>query len=361
MKHSVGLLLPMSTICNMSKNFEIGLYAGIEQEGVDIGRIEFVKEFIGQGGDKVVEESLDRLFGYHNVDMITGIVSGNVIQSLAEKFENRKKVIINNNLGEHVHIPKKNNEYIFTNSPHFWQQCWLMGKWASKNLGKNYTVAAALYDSGYAFQMMFDFGMREELKDTQLNLAIGSMPQKGESTDIEAILDKVEEVMPEFVFALFCEKEARLFLEGFVKRGLHHKMPVIGLPFLYNAVDVQLEGLTLYTSQISSSKETTILEADQAFASLGLETGRTIARAIEAGGVNDLEKLKNAASKGVSQANQLPVLDKPVAIIKTIFDKENNPKLQVVCEESIDLTNNKFVKELGDTEISSWMNSYLGI
>jgi hypothetical protein len=88
----------------------------------------------------------------------------------------------------------------------------------------------------------------------------------------------IEEYKPDFIFAGFCGAETTLFLNEFIKRGFHHKIKVLGLPYLLAPFAPLDEDITIYTTlpfenapEISSSK---------VFYHLGQQTGEAISKAI---------------------------------------------------------------------------------
>jgi branched-chain amino acid transport system substrate-binding protein len=68
---TIGLLLPLSTILPVNKDFEKGFKEALKQFGCDL-EFELVKEFIGQGGVKLIKKAGDKLSVFDDVDLITG-------------------------------------------------------------------------------------------------------------------------------------------------------------------------------------------------------------------------------------------------------------------------------------------------
>ncbi|MEX6688791.1 ABC transporter substrate-binding protein [Danxiaibacter flavus] len=283
---SVGVLLPSSTILPISKDFEKGLKDGLKLSP-EINA-EIVKEFIGQGSLKQTEEACNKFFNYHDVDIITGIVSSKVMEDLSESFKTRKKSIIINNLGGHIPNVKKINEYIFVNSMHLWQHAFTMGKWGVQTLGKKGMFVSSIYDAGYSFSQMFNMGMTAGDPESKWSFSVTPMPAAGELADISVLFPFIEKYEPDFIFATFCGKETTLFLNEFINRGWHHKIKVTGLPFLTAPFEPLQEHLTVYSTLPVTNKPEYL--AEKAFYDLGYTTGVNIAKAALASDGTDLQK-----------------------------------------------------------------------
>lgn len=349
MEASIGLLLPLSSITRMSKDYEKGLYSGLKKSGIDISKIEFVKEIIGQGGIEQVESALERLIDYHNVDHLTGILSNHVINELAEKFKSSQKDIVVSNLGEHVFFPRNESKFININSMELCKQCWVLGNWAVQQFGKKALIAGALYDSGYAFQMMFDFGMQFNTNDTTIELAICPMPEKGQTSDIDTVINRIKEVQPDFVFSLFCGEEATLFLEKFKVNGLED-IPILGLPFLLELGKVDLKGLKVYTPHHLTSLPSDIdANYSSVFTELGLRSAEKLALKLKG-------RVEGEQDKTIDKAFQVEA-----SVLLNQFEEGNTIKSEVVYEQQADLSKDQHVIELQDAILSGWTNPYLGI
>lgn len=360
MKNSIGMLLPISTITTMGKDFERGFYRGLESAGADLSNIEVVKEFINQGGYHDVESAVNRLFGYHAVDVITGIVSIKTVSALADKFKNKKKVIVASSLGEHLMFPEEHNEYIFINSTHLWHQCRILGKWAATKFGNSYMVASALYDGGYVFQSMFHHGVSSVHKDPHVVYTIGKMPEKGLLTDMDPILDAIEKTRPAYALALFCDREASMFLEGFYSRGLHHDTALIGLPFLLNGISEQMEGLTIFTPYYDYGSEQSAYDYNNIFDQLGFESAQMLASSLQSKAFGHPESFSGSHSSIIMSPND-PVINGPVSINRNVYTKNTGLLTEEMHTENINQSLNVLISEFKGTTYSGWLNSYLCI
>ena len=348
----------------MGKDFEKGLTEGLKMSGVDMNEVELIKELIGQGGDVKVEEALAQLLGYHDVDIVTGITSSFVMTGIAEKFEKGKKLLLNNNLGEQLVQATKLNDYVFLNSTHLYQQCWLLGQWSGSTLGENALVCSALYDVGYSFQLMFDLGVRKEIPEFEIKIETCPMPEPGGLSNLELAFNRIEEVKPDYVFAQFCGEESTMFLEGFVERGFHKNTTLLGLPFLMVPGEKSLEGLKVITPYESFDSDNPDVACDDIFKQLGIESGQVIGAVIQDEEHSDLDALNALVGSEKFRkliATKNPVMNGPVYIVEHEFGANNEITSKVIHSETVSLENEEEYLKLYDMDLSGWMNPYLAI
>ena len=284
----IGLLLPSSTILPIARDFEKGIKQGIASMPHLNIELELIKEFVGQGGLKVTGDACNKLFNYHDVDLITGVLSNRTIQELADRFHNQQVPIVVNNPGAHIPDPAKMNDYIFINSDHLWRHAWSLGYWGVKEFGRNGMFIGSVYEAGYSFSQMFYAGMHAADPQSQWSFAVPPMPPAGDLSNMDVIFPFLEQYQPDFVFAAFCGKEATLFLNEFIARGWHKRTRLTGLPYLLCPFN-EIEGdLTVYTTAAFHDDQD--LATDQAFYRLGIETGQAIIHA--AATVSSRDELK---------------------------------------------------------------------
>lgn len=357
---SIGVLLPSSSIYPIGKQFEKGLKASLAE--IEDVNFELIPEFIGQGELRQLENAIEKLKSYHDVDMIAGWVSNKGLMEVSEKVKGKLPYFINN-LGEHAPNPSKIPENVRLNSINLWQQLWSLGHWAVNDLGKNGMVVGALYDMGYSFSMMLDLGMLEASRDSKWPFAVCPMPEQGQLSDPNMVLDHVEREMPDFLFAAFCGTEATLFLNEFVKRGLHTKIPLLGTPYLLENFDDELkEQLTIYTSLAAQLDLTTDgindswTEPFGAFYQLGRETGLCIKEELNGGQeVQDARGLLNLRPDTAGRGSRVFIIENSYS-----GDKGKISRRVLKEERTIDVSNEALTKALSQTE-ATWLNPYLGI
>ncbi|OEK00314.1 hypothetical protein BFP97_01755 [Roseivirga sp. 4D4] len=357
---SVGVLLPSSSIYPIGKQFEKGIKSELaDLEGIEV---EFIPEFIGQGEVKQLENAIEKLKSYHSVDIITGWVSNKGLMEVSEKVKGNTPYYINN-LGEHTPDPAKIPNNVRLNSIHLWQQLWSLGYWAVKDLGKKGMIVGALYDMGYSFNMMLDQGMLAADKESQWSFAVCPMPEQGQLSDPGKVLDHVEREQPEFLFAAFCGEESTLFLDEFIKRGLHKTIPLLGTPYLLESFSQKVdEPLKIYTTHLSSL-ELSESDMDQewikpydVFHQLGRETGLCIKSQLNGSkSVSDKRGLLNMSVESLGEGNRVYIIENSYSGDKESIERKLLKEVKTTTIQDKDLQQALTLKS------AAWLNPYLGI
>lgn len=371
---SIGVLLPSSTILPMAKDFEIGLRAALNEHiETDEFNIQIVPEFIGQGGKMNVENAINKLFGYNQVDVITGIVSNQIGMEVADKFVKVKKPFLINNIGEHIPDPRLFNQYVFINSTHIWQQVWSLGNWAVKQFGKKGMFVGSVYDAGYAFTSMLKLGMEAADPHVEMPFSIAPMTQQGGASDPKSVFYHLQEFNPDFVLSVFCGEEAKIFQEEYIRLGLNKTKPLLALPFLLQSYDSTENNLEVFTTMMTNSEDVLneldvkSLNSDNPFHALGAETGLILAEAFKIMEDKDLttalSKVKVNAKRGqLNILSHQPGINDEIYLVK---NTHNGDKAQIKREiikklPKITINDDKLVEML-DSPSSGWGNPYLGI
>lgn len=358
---TIGMMLPSSSICPMGKSYYKAFKDALKHKLVDI-EIEYVTEFIGHGSVEKVEHAMDAFLGFHEVDLVAGIVSNHSLKHVAERFKKKRIPMLYSNLGEHFLPTAGLNDYIFCNSAHMWQQTWLMGFYAAKHIGRKGLIYSALYDSGYSFIESFRLGMMAAKPDAQLDIQLVSMPPAGQLSDIEGSIDQVGIEDADFVFALFCGEEATNFLEVFKARGYHHKTKLIGLPFLLENSDENLEGIDVisFSSSIDAVEDHFYKSI---FSQLGNLSGSLIGEAIVAGNGqlnrDKLELVLNNHHLAEFRTTETPQFHVPINILEHHIGIGNEIESNVILKEIVDMSSNEACNTSRNMLASSWINPYL--
>ena len=365
---SVGVIHTNSSILPMSKLFTKALKKIFkEQSDIDV---EVYPEFVGQGGLRQVEEAVSKMINFHDVDVVTGIVSSKVVMDLADKFRDKDILFLPNNLGEQILNPAKVPDNVYLNSPLLWQQLWSLGHWATKKFGNKGMFVGGVYDMAYTFTHMLDLGMRAADPNCKWSFAVSHMPQDGEKlSNPTVVFDYIEEEAPDFLFAAFCGEEATLFLEEYIDRGLHEKVPLVTTPYLLEDFSRKIdEPLSIYTA-LSAGKALTgkdLLEdwatPSGLFSSMGRDSARII---LKAAGSGDITDLPNAFETERGMVNIEPQESGKASQVYIIENKHAGRKAEIkpsIVEKVVSITidNEKIIEGFNNIE-TSWQNPYLGV
>jgi len=373
-KLTIGVLLTNSTILPMAASFNSGLKHGLNGLSAEHDiEVEIVPEFIGQGSTVQVESAVNKLIGFNDSNIITGIISNSVTKELADKFAKHKRPVIINNIGEHLPNPGASNDYVFLNSIHSWQQVWSMGKWAVETFGKKGMLASGLYDSGYSFPIMLQKGMEAADDDASLPFAVAPVPRYKGLADVASVIPQLIEQNPDFVFATFCGEEASMFLTEYVKHGLHKKIPLLGLPFLLESFDSSGESIDIYTT-VSAYRHLSDTDANELgrisldpFRQFGIETGLLIRNAVKSSTNGSLQKvLANIEVDDVRGrldiSSRTTGNNNKVFVIKNSYTgNKEEISTQLVDEIKTIGIDDKVIEEINSQPSSGWFNPYLSI
>ncbi len=296
---TLGVLLPSSSILPMAKRFKSGLKRAAKEVGIE----QMELEFIGNGNPRLVEEVMRKMTEFHEVDAITGIVSNQTLAFCSKVFESAGVPIVVNNLGGHLPELKDLPNNVFINSDHIWQQMWSLGYWGTEKFGSKGMLVGGVYDMAYNFTKAMDLGMKKANPDSKWSLAVTRLPQGVDNlSDPSVVLDYIEKDSPDFLIAAFCGEEARLFMEGFINRKLHQKVPLLGLPYLLRDLSFEPEEAfkvysTTLTMGASQPQEVNWFNGD-VFEALGYESGVLLGASRDGGGVLQLSGIEINSSRG---------------------------------------------------------------
>ena len=371
---TIGVLLPSSTILSMGKDFESGLKRTLKEKlAENNSTIEFIPEFIGQGGKSAVEEAINKLIGYHRVDVVTGILSNQVAMEVAEKFEKHRVPFLINNIGEHVPNPDRFNPYVFINSTHTWQQVWSLGYWAVRTFGKRGMFVASIYDAGYAFSNMFKLGMEAADSQSTMPFSIAQIRHDNRTANPKDVFKHIADFQPDFIFSAFCGGEASEFLSEYARSGYHKQIPLLALPFLLQPFDIQGQELEIYTAVTSTLNIEDVqpiiekLNVDNPFDELGSATGLVLAEALGNKGNSSLkEAISEAKAHSIRGALQIDSSRPGEAnYVYLIKNKHNGDRgtINMTVQESlktVEITDNELMKSIEGPH-SGWGNPYLGV
>ncbi len=277
---NLGLLLPTSSIIPMGKQFEKGLKEVLSIKSPDT-TIEISKEFIGQGSVSQTQNSINKLFNYDDVDIVTGILSNKLAENFSSLFQKQRKPFIINNLGENIPDPYQLNAFTLTSSFGFWQHAWTLGYWGVRTFGKKGMYVSSVYDAGYSFSHMFYEGMKAADADCEWSFSIAPVHVPGELSDLSVIFPYLEQYQPDFVFATFCGAETTIFINEFIARGWHKRTRLLGLPFLLDPFMPVNGDINIYTTSPSIIHPS--LKAKDCFYHLGQQTADVICSGLSKG------------------------------------------------------------------------------
>tara|TARA_A100000171_G_C2138693_1_gene152685 strand:+ start:4398 stop:5501 length:1104 start_codon:yes stop_codon:yes gene_type:complete len=363
---TIGIMIPTSGILPMGKQFDKAFKKAIKLELSNTDcELEIITEMIGQGNPVMIEKSLDKFFGYHDVNLVTGLFTNHAMGSFVDKFEKRKVPLIINNLGEHLIPSKGYNSQVLINSTHLWQHCWAMGQYAAQNLGKKGLILSSMFDAGYAFLNCIQLGLYSEDENFDHDLRLLPLPQPGKLSQVKEAFDNIDMSEYDFVFPLFCGEEATIFLEEFHSRELMSKTKLIGLPYLLELKEKDLSGLELISTAHENQPKGDLLWKgifETMGKNCGRAVGRVIAKNLENIDAEELIKEMSAIDGGKEyDSTKIPCLNEKIRLVRHKVKAGNQVVSEDIISVDIDLKNDEKIRQSRDAISSSWMNSYLAV
>lgn len=371
----IGCLLPLSGVMPaMSKDFKKGLELGMAKTTTDID-IEIIPELINQGQIKNTSEAINKLTNYHDVDLLTGIVSSLVIKELFEVINSRKIPFIYNNVGEHVPSKQLKSPYLFHNSLLLWKSQWSIGRWAQEQHGGTAALCLSVYDAGYHLHEAFRLGAVAAGASSVYNNVLPLVPNQ---VDTSVLIRLIEQQQPTHVHAILCGVDGKDFIRRYHEADLMGKIPLTACPFLVE--DELSSDIENYISEIPNSVswsyslsnkvnktfiksyETAYCQKPSVFSLLGFESGLEIIKAMDVVRARGISLEKALAEITIESPRGTFSFQTGDAGFNMFLRK---PKLgtcsEVLAELSSVTTESPELAIVVENSISGWQNPYLCI
>jgi len=352
----IGVLQPISTIFQISKEFSQGLKDALNAEAGNI-KVEIISEYIASGDAITVEKAINKLLVFDEADLITGILSNKVTEKIAGKFQDNEKVLLVNNLGGHVPNVSELNKNVLINSPHLWRHAYTMGNWGVKTFGKKGMFVGSVYDAGYSFSHMFYEGMLAAEPTAEWSFSVPPMRNPGELTNMDVIFPLLDQYQPDFIFAAFCGKETTQFLNEMIKRGWHKRTQITGTPYLTAPFSPLDDEITVYTT-LPFENAPSMLPED-VFYHLGRQSGSIIAKAARISNGTDLAE-SIAKQLQLFHLSAEPDSNSRVTVMRNDIGKgETDFSLTKIIDWDTFPLDVEQIRPLTQGVVSGWFNPYL--
>lgn len=376
------MLTPYSSIYpHMIPAIVNGFYSAIPEKHQSL--FQFIPEYVGQGSIKTFSDGIGKLLSFHNVDVVSGVVSYRSLPDLISMTEKRQKVGMFFDMGEY--IPNKLNvsKTVFVNSLQYWQAEYALGHWAYKTFGDKGTVLMPVYDAGYhlhsAFRQGAIFAGSQIIDYSTLPYIAGSSQVTGQ---IENVLEQLAQNMPSYLHPIFCGTEAVEFLQAFKSSGLYKKVPLIlSSHMASDDIIQQIANLNLefYSTSMWNYENLDELNVDflsrfhkqtgqkaDVFALLGYEVGIAFYELYAEFKRNDWDAVTRAlhtkvvdSPRGARNFVLNSESSTPLMSIEKIVT-ENNSTRKIIVEQARSLKYNDIIfDEIHRENISGWQNPYL--
>jgi len=380
----IGFLFPYSSIVpNMSQDIIDGFYASVPE--LYRKYFQFYPEYIDKGNTELVKSAINKLIMFHNVDIVSGIVSYKLIPDITSIIERQKKLAFFFDLGEYLPPLNSFSGSIFFNSLQMWQMEYATGRWAQQQFNGKGAILMSVYEAGYQMHSSFCQGVFSTgMDEIDLHILPHNPNVSNNVEELEIFLDRINKSEVSYLHAMFCGSEANDFYKAFLKSGLQNKLPLIVSSYM--ATDELLNGLintelNLYTASgwnydsveeknVSFKKKYEFSAGKRAteFAVLGFEMGELFAQMIPELQKNELPQLintlKNTIIIGPRGArnfhHDLSLASTTIDIGKIIFKEGKATKIIVDQGEALKY-NHQALADIHLQSVSGWKNPYLCI
>lgn len=380
----IGFLFPFSTIApNMSQDIIDGFYSAIPENYRTF--FQFYPEYIDKGNHELIKTAINKLIMFHNVDVVSGIISYKLIPEITRLIEQRKKIGFFFDIGEYLPPIQALSENIFFNSLQFWQLEYALGKWAQQQFTGKGAMVLSVYEAGYQMHSAFWQGaMSSGAEEIDMHILPFNPQIKNIEPIVESYLQTLEKQDIQYLHALFCGDEACEFFNAYKKSKLCNKIPLLVSPHMASEEildNFKDTNMTLYSAsgwdyysnddknikfktnyQFTSGKKAT------EFAVMGLEMGLLFGQILSILQKGDTKEIINAiktarinSPRAERNFNHDISLSTPAINIEKISTHHNHATKIVVDQGKALHHNHSTFNEIHSQSISGWKNPYLCI
>jgi branched-chain amino acid transport system substrate-binding protein len=232
----IGFLVPYSSIHpQMSHEVMDGFMSALPEKYRR--SFQFYPEFVNLGNDNDVTMGVNKLLMFHNVDVLSGFLSYQVLPVVVPLVAKKNKLCFFFDMGEYLPPLTKLPETFFFNSYNFWQLEYALGNWAQKKFGGKGALLMSVYDAGYHIHSSFWHGaVNAGAKEMDMH----TIPYNPEFPNIQPLLhhffEKIEKSKVDYLHVLLCGTEALDFFSLFKQTGLYKKIPLVVSPHMASDV-----------------------------------------------------------------------------------------------------------------------------
>lgn len=229
----IGILCPHSSIFpNLNHDFLDGLKSAMPNDMLN--KVQFFPEFINLGGTASIDEAINRLISFHNVEVITGYIGYRHIPHYVPLIERARKLAIFAGFGEYVPHLGHVSDNIFYSGQDYWQAEYALGYWAQKQFEGKGLMTMSLYESGYQMHTSFREGyyMAGAPVIDEAVIPVNRIDRDTMNKYFEDFLEMFRKEKPAFLHSLFSGHEAVDFIGLYAAKNMHKEVPLLVSPHM---------------------------------------------------------------------------------------------------------------------------------
>lgn len=367
----------------MSNDIMDGFMAAIPEKFRD--RFQLIPEYIHQGNTELVKIALNKFIQFSNLDVVTGIISYQLIPEIVKILENKRKLGFFFDFGEYIQPLEPLPQNLVFNSLKMWQQQFALGKWAQQNFGGKGALLTSVYDAGFHLHSSFWQGaITGGAQEIDLHTIPFSEDNSMVADNLPRFFDKIEKAKVDYLHALFCGNEALNFFNAFRNSSLNGKIPlVVSSHMASDEILQKINNLSLNFYSASGwdyyndspvntqfKKDYEFLSGRKAsvFATLGYEMGQILLPTLPNWERNEFEAVLSLIEKQTinSPRGELnfsyagSFVAEHVHIEKITLPNIASGKTLIARDKSISYSNN-VLQNIHHESVSGWKNPYLCI
>ena len=378
----IGFLFPYSSIHpNMSRDIIDGFYAAVPKQHKR--SFQFYPEYIDQGKRELVKTAINKLISFHNVDIISGLISYKSIPDIIPIVHQRNKIGFFFDMGEYLPPVYELPVDLFSNSFLIWQLEYALGSWSQSSYQGKGAMLMSVYDAGYHMHSAFWQGaISAGAQEIDMHVIPYNPDHKSILPVLPSFFEKIEKDRVDYLHVLFCGEEAIDFYRAFKESTLYGKIPLIVSPHMasdeiinrtsnldikcYSASGWNYYSTTEQNQLFKRTYETSTNKKASLFAVMGYESGLAFLNVLPELQRNDKEAVLSffrngtvTGPRGVRNFRLGERLNQPEIEIEKITFQPLNP-LKIIIEQGKAMPYNASVfNDIHSLCVSGWENPYL--
>jgi len=365
----------------MSRDTIDGFYSAIPKHYK--GSFQFIPEYIDQGRKELIKVAINKLITFHNVDIISGIISYKSIPDIIPIIQQRNKIGFFFDMGEYLPPVYTLPVNLFSNSFLYWQLEYALGNWSQATFNGKGAILMSVYDAGYHMHSAFWQGaISAGAQETDVHVIPYHPDLKSILPVLPSFFEKIVKSKVDYLHVLFCGNEAVDFYRAFKESPLYGRIPLIVSPHMacdeildktgnqdiqcYSASGWNYNSTSNPNKLFKKSYESETGKKAGLFAVMGYESGVAFLSVLPELQRNETEKVMSFFKNGIvtgprGERNfyQGAKLNLPEIEIEKISIQKNNP-LKIIIDQGKAMPYNDAVfNNIHNQCVSGWENPYL--
>jgi branched-chain amino acid transport system substrate-binding protein len=233
-KLKIGFLMPYSGIYpyyghHLMAGIQLAMSAFLNNDKTGDRRsdLQFVPVFTKNGDIKTLNNAVEQLLFFENVDLLSGLVSYRTLPQIVPIINRYQRPAILFDSGEYVPAMDIASPYVFLASQQIWQSEYALGRFAQEKFKNTGLVVLPYYEAGYHLHSCFWEGIQSVGGDSLILHTIGKEKSGGDVLDLSGFFNAVALDKPAFVHGIFTGNQGTDFIRQWISSMYYQKIPLI--------------------------------------------------------------------------------------------------------------------------------------